>query len=424
MSKELEEYMKLKLVSEFKDSLTSFQEGQLEDLILCFGKKFLIKIENKEAVYKFLKYNVDGNWAERLKIIREKLKHDSSSLYSFQVRYGEDVGYDIWIQKTKKTTNNLESFILKLGSEEGLKAYEKCNNSKRSIGLDVMKKRHGEKLGEEKWVKYLKNWRSSIEKKNGWSNGLTLFELQKKNGKYKGFEIWNKKRNKQSFRFSLDYYIKNFGNEVGSLKWKEYCKNMDKNSLFYFIKKYGKEKGKELYLKSCSRMSYFNSIEYYKKKYGEVLGNDKYINKQEKTIQSLKKLLKLGYSKISQELFWDIYESIPKEVKENCKFAELNREEMFYFNDSDFKVISVDFKLGNKIIEFYGDFWHANSNKYDDDYIFKNKRSESTARQIRERDEKRIRQLETCGYEVLIIWESEYKKRKNQIKQECLNFLN
>jgi hypothetical protein len=47
MDKELEEYMKLKLVNEFKDCLTEFQKEQILNLILYFGKKFLIKIENK-----------------------------------------------------------------------------------------------------------------------------------------------------------------------------------------------------------------------------------------------------------------------------------------------------------------------------------------------------------------------------------------
>ena len=47
---ELEIYMNLKLVNEFKDSLTNYQKKEMEKLIEVFGKKFLIKIENKEAV--------------------------------------------------------------------------------------------------------------------------------------------------------------------------------------------------------------------------------------------------------------------------------------------------------------------------------------------------------------------------------------
>jgi hypothetical protein len=423
MTEDLKSYMDLKLVNEFKDHLTKFQEQQLESLIVSFGKKFLIKIENKEAVYRFLKYNVDGDWVERLKIIREKLKHDSSSVYAFQIRYGENKGYELWVEKTKKTTQNLEAFISKYGQEKGEEEFLKYNQSKKSIGVDVMKKRYGNELGEEKWLNYLSKWRSSVRDKGGWDNGLTLENLQKKHGKHLGYEVWNKKREKQSYRFSVEYYIEKFGEVEGKKKWSTYCKSMDKKSLKYFIEKYGKDKGKELYKKSCDQTRYYQTLEYYVQKYGNKLGEEKFNQKKENTILSLKKLLKIGYSKISQELFWILYDNILDNSKKVCMFAELNQEESFYLKNSEFNVITVDFKVGNKIIEFYGDFWHANPKLYESDFVFERDNMKKTAKLIQDRDIRRVKKIEDFGYEVYIVWESEFKTDRHKTIEKCLNFL-
>lgn len=60
------------------------------------------------------------------------------------------------------------------------------------------------------------------------------------------------------------------------------------------------------------------------------------------------------------------------------------------------------------IIEIYGNYWHANPEVYDDlDVIVKYGHRHKTAAEIRKEDESRITQLQSFGYNVCILWESD-----------------
>lgn len=85
----------------------------------------------------------------------------------------------------------------------------------------------------------------------------------------------------------------------------------------------------------------------------------------------------------------------------------------------------VDYKLGNKIIEFFGDYWHANPDVYNtDDVISKFERHGRSLNEIRRKDSDRVRILEQLGYEVLIVWEADYKRDPETTVKKCKEFLN
>lgn len=72
-----------------------------------------------------------------------------------------------------------------------------------------------------------------------------------------------------------------------------------------------------------------------------------------------------------------------------------------------------------KIVEFNGDYWHANPQKYKaEDNLRK-----STAQQIWDADAAKIKLAEDNGYQVKIVWESEYKKNPQKIIEECKQWL-
>lgn len=75
----------------------------------------------------------------------------------------------------------------------------------------------------------------------------------------------------------------------------------------------------------------------------------------------------------------------------------------------------------NRIIEFYGDYWHANPAKYSSDFFNKNKGM--TAAEIHEYDALRIKSIESKGHEVLIVWESDFANDPNGILAACVLFL-
>lgn len=84
---------------------------------------------------------------------------------------------------------------------------------------------------------------------------------------------------------------------------------------------------------------------------------------------------------------------------------------------------SYDIKIlnTNKIIEINGDYWHANPNIYNEFDILHN---ELTAKMIWEKDKIKKENLDSFGYKILYLWESEIKKEtKEYIINKLNNFL-
>ena len=131
------------------------------------------------------------------------------------------------------------------------------------------------------------------------------------------------------------------------------------------------------------------------------------------------------YSKMSQILFWKLYNQISKELQEKTYFAELNIE--FFKNDNG-KIYAYDFVISSKkiCIEFNGDIWHGNPkiyNKSDCPIKFGNKKK-ITAGELWEQDIIKNNFLIECDFKMLIVWESEYKENPDKIIKNCLHFIN
>lgn len=60
-----------------------------------------------------------------------------------------------------------------------------------------------------------------------------------------------------------------------------------------------------------------------------------------------------------------------------------------------------------QIVEYYGDYWHANPNKYDQNFV---NRKGVTAQELWQKDAERIERFVNAGYDVLIIWTDEAKQ--------------
>jgi very-short-patch-repair endonuclease len=74
----------------------------------------------------------------------------------------------------------------------------------------------------------------------------------------------------------------------------------------------------------------------------------------------------------------------------------------------------IDYK-SKRIVELFGDYWHCNPNKYAASYVHPHRKL--TANEMWEYDANRIQRLESYGYRVYVIWESDIKKRGIE---ECL----
>ena len=124
------------------------------------------------------------------------------------------------------------------------------------------------------------------------------------------------------------------------------------------------------------------------------------------------------YSKISQiffnrlsQFFCDLeYANHPKEY---CFRCDLN----FFFVD-------CICKEQKKIIEFNGDFWHANPKIFKKNSILNFPGKKMIAHDLWNLDKKRLDKIKNLGYEVFIVWENDVMKNFNNMIEGCKKFLN
>lgn len=203
-----------------------------------------------------------------------------------------------------------------------------------------------------------------------------------------------------------EWYVKKYGEEKGKKLWSEKCASS--NLLENWTKKFGSEKATEMWGEYRSKLRYAKSFDGWFEKYGGTLEEyQEYVRvntNQDITI-----------SAISQELFYAIVSH-----NEKFKFAKFGENEQLIPIPPKIKNYMVgknffpDFLYEDKIIEFYGDYWHKNPKKYDD--------SEQNLK-IRKYDALRCSILAELGYIVKIVWEDEYRENKEKVIMNCLDFL-
>lgn len=136
--------------------------------------------------------------------------------------------------------------------------------------------------------------------------------------------------------------------------------------------------------------------------------------------------IKGGYSEISQVLFRDILNSY-SDINDTkyVFFWTKNNEYYLKSNNSIYLYDFTDIK-NNKMIEYNGDQYHANPSIYShDSYPHPYHKKEGyRAKDIWLKDKNKIEFANNNGFEVLTIWDSEYRKNPQQTLQKCIEFIN
>jgi len=109
-----------------------------------------------------------------------------------------------------------------------------------------------------------------------------------------------------------------------------------------------------------------------------------------------------------------------KELKNHCAVLADNKS-IHIPNKKKFYNCDIVFKEKMKIIEIFGDYWHCNPKTYKSDYY--NGSIGKTAKEIWEYDEQKIINLESKGWQVLILWEKDINKDFDKIIKEAKKFL-
>jgi len=74
------------------------------------------------------------------------------------------------------------------------------------------------------------------------------------------------------------------------------------------------------------------------------------------------------------------------------------------------------------IVEYFGDYWHMNPKKYEKDFF--NERVKMTAQDRWENDEIKIEFLKNKGYNVIVVWESDWNDNQEKVLTEVIDVIN
>lgn len=205
---------------------------------------------------------------------------------------------------------------------------------------------------------------------------------------------------------------------------KKYASKYPTKKEYYLERGFTEEEAIEKISKIQSRFSLEKCIEKFGIKQGHLIFQDRQIKWQ----TSLKENgnIKGGYSKVSQVLFRDIIESCyEKRELKNVFFWTKNGEFSLRGGKSIFLYDFADLSR-KKIIEYNGDQYHANPAIYErnDTPHPYHKTHNWTSEKIWFRDKLKTDIAKSSGFDVLIIWDSEYRKNPQQILEKCIKFIN
>lgn len=163
-------------------------------------------------------------------------------------------------------------------------------------------------------------------------------------------------------------------------------------------------------------------------KYGVARGTEIWQARQEKWQDSLSvsKKQTAGFSRASQHLFISLMSHYEPDRAKGVFFAAKNHERVLNYElDGTRRRYIYDFtdEQARVIIEYNGDYYHANPEKYSaNDRPIKNK-PEETAADLWARDARKMQHAVDQGYRVLTVWEADYARDPEAVVQQCLNFL-
>jgi len=79
----------------------------------------------------------------------------------------------------------------------------------------------------------------------------------------------------------------------------------------------------------------------------------------------------------------------------------------------DSKICDIYIPSLNLIIEYFGDYWHCNPNKYSKDYF--NTKKNKYAWELWDYDKKKLDLVKSYGYNLEVIWENELKSNNDKL---------
>jgi G:T-mismatch repair DNA endonuclease (very short patch repair protein) len=211
---------------------------------------------------------------------------------------------------------------------------------------------------------------------------------------------------------TLENMVKKYGSRIGTQKYNEYCKiqSVSGVSLEYFKSKHGDQEGKIIF--DRVNKSKAHNLENYIKKYGSVEIATK------KLEEFFHRLNEVGFNSAVQKEFISL---IMLQIETHLYSCLNNEFGVWSHNIGRYVKYDLVDEENKKVIEFNGDFWHCNPKKYHKSFI--HPIMKRTAADIWERDHIKLSEMESRGYETMVVWESDFLSDKNNIIEECVQWM-
>lgn len=230
-----------------------------------------------------------------------------------------------------------------------------------------------------------------------WSKDFIKGYDEDKHNQFKRDQAIKINNNPHLYMSKVEYWIKKADGDIA--EGERLYKQFQTKDLSFFLNTFGEEEGIKRY--NRRRDNWVDSIN--SKPLEELLD----INAR-KTIKSRK-------STSIAEL--EIFNSIKLVLPETENQYALCRNP----SDKYKKFYLYDIRYKNKIIEYNGDFWHANPEFFDESFVNPyNKLSQSD---IHAKDNDKLLVAQNNGFTVLYIKEHEYLKNKQGTIEQCIAFL-
>lgn len=297
--------------------------------------------------------------------------------------------YGVWFKNMHpdKTLNDYKS--------EFPDALLTCSKDKSATA-----KNSGKHMKEEKY-KQMFSEKMKGENNINHKSKTTYIERQSRSPFSKEFNGYKEAENKE--QMVSDFAKNALKNRISTTNkeyWIRKCDTLEEAEKLY------KERQRTFTLEKCI------------KKYGEEEGTKVWKERQEKWKISIdKNFMKYGDGRSPSSEFAD---DLIGKITTSLNIEKPKKEKWIYDKNTN-RAYSYDFCYKDKIIEFNGDYWHCSPKTYAPDYF--NKRLNMTAKEKWEIDDNKRKTADLHNYQVLTVWESDYKEKPEQTLQECLDFL-
>lgn len=159
------------------------------------------------------------------------------------------------------------------------------------------------------------------------------------------------------------------------------------------------------------------------KKYGEIKGIQVWQARQDDwqtklNAKSPEEKARINRAKLSKGI---TVSKAEKMIVEKLSTLGIIPKTQFTILENNKKQFVYDIMYNNKIIEYNGDFWHLNPAMYSENFV--NPRTKMIAKDKWKYDEYKIQFAQDQGFQVMVVWESEFKENKEKVIEQCIKFL-